>query len=132
MKIWKNTSTLDDYDEGLNFTTDKEQAEIALLGSKPIDLIDFPNLKGIFRAGVGRDNVPENEAIKSGIEVRYPSQGTINIIFDETAIFTCSLIFRMFYDLLGTIDPWEKNPRKAFKEKIKIDVLKSELIAEKI
>ena len=104
MKIWKNTSTLDDYDEGLNFTTDKEQAEIALLGSKPIDLIDFPNLKGIFRAGVGRDNVPENEAIKSGIEVRYPSQGTINIIFDETAIFTCSLIFRMFYDLLGTID----------------------------
>jgi len=117
MKIWKNTSTLDDYDEGLNFTTDKEQAEIALLGSKPIDLIDFPNLKGIFRAGVGRDNVPENEAIKSGIEVRYPSQGTINIIFDETAIFTCSLIFRMFYDLLGTIDPWEKNPRKAFKEK---------------
>jgi len=117
MKIWKNTSTLDGYDEGLDFSSDKEQAEIALLGSKPIDLIDFPNLKGIFRAGVGKDNVPESDAIKRGIKVRYPSQDTINIIFDETAAFTCSLIFRMLYDLVGTIDPWKKYPRAGLAEK---------------
>ena len=64
MLIWKNTSTLDGYDKGLVFTEHKEQAEIALLGSKTIDLDEFPYLKGIFRAGIGKDNVPEEEATK--------------------------------------------------------------------
>ena len=59
MKVWKNTSTLDGYDEGLIFTEHKDQADIALLGSKPITLYQFPNLKGIFRAGIGKDKVPE-------------------------------------------------------------------------
>jgi len=117
MKIWKNTSTLDGYDEGLIFTVDKNLAEIALLGSKPIDLIDFPNLKGIFRAGVGKDNVPEKEAIERGILTKYPSRETINIIFDETAVFTCSLIFRMLYDNVGTIEPWFKYDRPALSTK---------------
>ena len=67
MFIWKNTSTLDGYDEGLSFTGDTEQAKIALLGSKPIDLLEFPNLKGIFRAGIGKDNVPEKLAAEKGI-----------------------------------------------------------------
>ena len=34
IKIWKNTATLDDYGEGLNFTNNKKEANIALLGSK--------------------------------------------------------------------------------------------------
>ena len=46
MKIWKNTSTLKGYDDGLIFTEDKDQADIALLGSKPIILDEFQNLKG--------------------------------------------------------------------------------------
>tara|TARA_B100000029_G_scaffold509260_1_gene598026 strand:+ start:2471 stop:3283 length:813 start_codon:yes stop_codon:yes gene_type:complete len=113
MKIWKNTLTLDGYDEGLIFTEEKKIADIAFIGSKPIDLINFPNLKGIFRAGIGKDNVPEKEAEKRGIIVRYPSDETIKIIFDETATFTCSLIFRMFYGKVGTIDPWLKFQRSA-------------------
>ena len=111
MKIWKNTSTLDGFDDGLCFTDSKPEAEIALLGSKPISLNDFPNLKGIFRAGIGRDNVPEKEAETKGIVVRYPSDETINIIFEETASFTCGLIFRMLYGNLGTLDPWVRVPR---------------------
>ena len=117
MNIWKNTATLDGYDEGLSFTGDKEQAEIALLGSKPIDLLEFPNLKGIFRAGIGKDNVPEKLAAEKGILVRYPSQETINMIFDETAVFTCSLIFRMVYNYVGTIDPWYKYDRPSLSAK---------------
>ena len=39
MKIWKNTSTLNNYDKGLSFTKDKKEAIIALLGSKPIILL---------------------------------------------------------------------------------------------
>ena len=64
MLIWKNTATLDGFDGGLNFTQSKTEADIVLMGSKPIDIAEFPNLKGIFRAGIGRDNVPEKEAKK--------------------------------------------------------------------
>jgi len=109
--IWKNTSTLDDFDDGLNFTESKSKADIALIGSKPIEIKDFPNIKGIFRAGIGRDNVPEKEAKDKGIIVRYPSDETINIIFEETASFTCGLIFRMLYENVGTVDPWFKKSR---------------------
>tara|TARA_Y100000814_G_scaffold224835_1_gene168787 strand:- start:1038 stop:1850 length:813 start_codon:yes stop_codon:yes gene_type:complete len=117
LKIWKNTSTLYGYDEGLTFTKNKSQAKIALLGSKPINLVEFPNLKGIFRAGIGRDNVPENEAIKRGIIVKYPSKKTTDIIYDETASFTCGLIFRMLYNEVGSIEPWIKYDRSAISEK---------------
>ena len=81
MLVWKNTATLDGYDDGLEFTGSKEKASLVLLGSKPINIDEFPNIKGIFRAGIGRDNVPEKEAKKRGIIVRYPSEKTINVIF---------------------------------------------------
>ena len=118
IKIWKNTSTLNGYDEGLQFTGNKIEADIALLGSKAINLEQFPNLKGIFRAGIGKDNVPEKEALKNQILVRYPSKETIDIIFDETAAFTCNLIFRMLYRSTGTLDPWHKADRYEISKKV--------------
>ncbi|MBL7006840.1 MAG: hydroxyacid dehydrogenase [Spirochaetia bacterium] len=117
MKIWKNTSTLDGFDDGLKFTELKTDADVVLMGSKPIEINQFPNLKGIFRAGVGRDNVPEREAKEKGIVVRFPSDETVNIIFDETASFTCSLIFRMLYSNVGMIEPWTKLPRNQMSAK---------------
>ena len=46
------------------------------MGSKNIEINQFPNLKGIFRAGVGRDNVPEKEAQEKevGLDFRGPVQ----------------------------------------------------------
>ena len=117
IKIWKNTATLDDYGEGLNFTNNKKEANIALLGSKPIQLMEFPSLKAIFRAGIGKDNVPEVEARKKGIIVRFPSKQTTNIIFDETASYACSLIFKMMFRNVGIIEDWRKKPREALHEK---------------
>ena len=117
MLIWKNTSTLDGYDNGLIFTEDKNCAEIALLGSKPLELSEFPNLKGIFRAGIGKDNVPEKEAIEKGILVKYPSQETVDSIFNETATFTCNLIFRMLYGYVGSLEPWYKYDRQEMLQK---------------
>ena len=114
MKIWSNTSTLKGFDSGLNFTRLKEDAEIALIGSKPIDITKFKKLKGIFRAGIGKDNVPELQANIAGVSIQYPSQKTIDLIFEETASFTCSLIFRMLYSNVGNIERWEKRPRKQF------------------
>jgi len=117
MKIWKNTSTLDGFDNGLIFTESKAEADILLMGSKPINIHGFLNLKGIFRAGIGRDNVPETEAEKKGVIVRYPSEQTTEIIYEETANFTCGLIFRMLYNNVGTIDPWLKLPRQQLSKK---------------
>tara|TARA_Y100000748_G_C15435808_1_gene465123 strand:- start:63 stop:869 length:807 start_codon:yes stop_codon:yes gene_type:complete len=117
MKIWKNTSTLEDYSSNLEFTKSKKQALIALIGSKPIDISQFPNLKGIFKTGIGKDNVPEGEAKKAGIIVRYPSKKTIDIILEETASFTCGLILKMFYSDLGSIDSWYKKTRARLSKK---------------
>ncbi len=117
MLVWKNTATLDGYDQGLHFTNSKKDADIAILGSKSISLADFPNLRGIFRAGLGSDNVPEKEAKEKGIEIRYPSNKTVEIIFEETARFTCSLIFRALYDNVGTLNPWIKEPRYQLSKK---------------
>ena len=83
MKIWKNTSTLEGIDDGLNFTENKQNADIALIGSKPLNIDGMPNLKGIFRAGISRDNVPEKEAREKGILIKFPSKETIDIIFNE-------------------------------------------------
>ena len=112
MEIWKNTSTLDGFDDGLIYTESKSKADIALMGGKPMNINEFPNLKGIFRAGIGRDNVPEKEAEKKGIIVRYPSKDTIDIIFEETASFTSGLIFRMLFDNVGSLVPWVKKSRR--------------------
>ena len=118
MKIWKNTNTLDGYDDGLIFTDDKKEAEILLLGSKPVSLDEFPSAKGIFRAGIGRDNVPLDESAKKGIIIRFPSSATEHLIYEETADFTCGLIFRMNYLGAGTVDPWMKYDRTQLRDKI--------------
>ena len=81
IKIWTNTKTLDSYNSGLSFTNSKKDADILLSGSKKIDLKDFHNLKAIFRCGIGRDNIPEEEASERGIIVRFPNSKTIDIIF---------------------------------------------------
>jgi phosphoglycerate dehydrogenase-like enzyme len=117
MKIFKNTATLNGYDDGLIFTTEKAKADLVLMGSKPIDLAEYPNLKGIFRAGIGRENVPINDAVNAGILVRFPSDKTVSYIFEETARFTCYLIFRVLYQDVGTIDPWEKLSRVQLQDK---------------
>lgn len=117
MKIWKNTSTLNGFDSGLTFTNNKNDAEIALIGSKSIQLKEMKNLKAIFRAGIGKDNVPIKEAENKGLIIRFPSKNTINIIFEETASFTCSLIFKMLYHDMGDIDSWTKFSRNQLSKK---------------
>ena len=118
LKIWKNTETLDGFDEGLNFTENITEAEIAILGSKPIVLDSFNRLRAIFRAGIGRDNVPIMEAEQKGIIVRFPSNNTTNIIYDETAHFTCGLIFRTLYSNVGNLKHWSKEPRRQMQDKL--------------
>ena len=60
--------------------------------------------------------MPEKDAEKEHL-VRFPDQKTIDIIFDETATFTCNLIFRMLYNYVGTIEPWFKYSRPGLSTK---------------
>ena len=118
IKIWKNTNTLDGLVDDLTYTGSKEEADIALLGSKPIQLEEFPRLKGIFRAGVGKDNIPLEEAEQKGIKVAFPSAATIDYIYEETANFTCYLMLSMLYSQVGTLSPWVKFSRVALQNKM--------------
>tara|TARA_B100000212_G_scaffold339494_1_gene318070 strand:- start:8700 stop:9512 length:813 start_codon:yes stop_codon:yes gene_type:complete len=111
--FWKNTSLLDRYLTNYKFQKNKKVADVVLLGSKSIDLDNFPNLKGIFRVGVGLDNVPVKQAEDRGIKVQITSRNTNEFIFEETANFTCYLIFRMLYSDLGDINSWKVNVRSS-------------------
>ncbi|MDQ8180923.1 NAD(P)-dependent oxidoreductase [Pelagicoccus sp. SDUM812005] len=118
MKIWKNTGTLDAFVPELSQQfVDPADAEVAVLGSRPVDLDSMPRLRGIFKCGVGTDNVPFEECARRGIKVGLPSEGTASVIFEETASFAVSLIFRMLYSNVGDLDAWRKETRVAAQKK---------------
>ena len=111
MKLWKNTNTLDKLVPELLATVDPSVAEVAVIGGKSIDLSQFPNLKAIFKCGVGVDNVPFEEAKKRNIDVIFPSENTKKFIFEETANFAVHLIIQALYRDLGSVENWEKKKR---------------------
>ena len=117
MLYWKNTNTLDYYFPALLATVEPEQAEIAVLGSKAVDLKQFPKLKGLFKCGVGVDNVPFAECQARHIAVGLPGAETANIIFEETANFTVYTILNQLYADTGDIASWKKNQRTSLDRK---------------
>lgn len=108
MLIYKATNTLDGYLPSLNYTEDKDQAEIILVGGKKFFLDDFPQLRGIFKTGVGTDNLPFEEAAARSVTITLPSEKTCDTIFEETASFTCHLILNGLYAGGGDWNRWEK------------------------
>lgn len=113
MRVWTNTKTLDGLVERVQFTSDPAEAEVALVGSKAFSLADFPKLQGIFKTGVGRDNVPEEAARLRGIRCEFPSKRTCEYIYDETASFACHLVLRCLYIDVGDFAAWKKHERRS-------------------
>lgn len=111
MNYWKNTATIDGRVPDLQNTVDASNAEIAIIGSRPIDLASMPKLRGIFKCGVGTDNVPFEAAKTKGIEICLPSEQTKQYIFEETANFAVYLIYRMLFHQIGDVETWTKQPR---------------------
>ena len=111
MNFWKNTVTLDNLVPELLDTVDVAEAEIAVIGGKPINLASMPKLKAIFKCGVGVDNIPFEEAKERGVQVILPSDKTKSYIFEETANFSVYLILSMLYKDLGSVEKWEKKQR---------------------
>lgn len=119
MNIFKLTNTIDEYLDNAkyNFTYDKSKADLILVGGQKFDLNDFPKLKGIFKTGVGTDNLPFDEALKRNIEIRLPSQSTKDIIYEETASYTCFLILYGMYSHVSEFDSWQKLNRISLSSK---------------
>jgi len=114
MKIWKNTNTLDEYiTDDIILIEDKKEVDIIVVGGKSFDLNDFPNLKGIFKVGVGTDNISFDECKKRNIKVQMPSEKTKQIIYNETADFTCYCILNMLYKNKGNVSSWTKYNRRS-------------------
>ena len=111
MKYWKNTATLDALVEELSETVGVTEAEIAVIGSKPIPIWEMPNLKAIFKCGVGTDNVPFEDAEQLGVEIVLPSEETQRIIFEETANFTVYSVLKALYSETGYLENWSKFER---------------------
>jgi phosphoglycerate dehydrogenase-like enzyme len=112
MIIFKATNTLDGYLPPLEYTTDKTAAEIILVGGKKFDFGDFPALKGVFKTGVGTDNLPFGPAKERGVEIRLPSEATCDTIYEETAAFACHLILSGLYSDVGDWVTWKKKDRR--------------------
>lgn len=117
MKIYKATSTLDGILPPLDYTEDKAEADIILVGGKKFDLADFPKLKGIFKCGVGTDNLPFDEARERGVEIRLPSDQTRDVIFEETASFALHLLLTMLLRDAGDLDSWKKVDRTCMRNR---------------
>lgn len=117
MKIFKNTNTLDDYLPSLEYTTDKSEAELMIVGGKKFDLADFPKLKAVFKTGVGTDNLPFDQAKERGVQIVLPSAATCDVIFEETAAFSCYLIMAGVYAHEGQWDTWKKDNRRMLQRK---------------
>lgn len=110
MNIFKLTNTIDSYldNDNFNFTIDKTKAEIILVGGQKFDLNDFPKLKGIFKTGVGTDNLPFEEALQRNVQIQLPSEKTKNVIYEETASYTCFLILNGMYSFTSDFESWQK------------------------
>jgi phosphoglycerate dehydrogenase-like enzyme len=115
--LWKNTPTLDEFVPELLNPVYAEEAEIAVVGGKPIPLDELPKLKGIFKCGVGTDNIPFEECEKRGIEVCLPSDATRDIIFEETANFAVKAILDVLYANAGVLETWTKHSRPVLSRK---------------
>ena len=113
LKIFNATQTLKGFNQDLNYTLDKSNADLLIVGGKAIDLDEFPKLKGIFKTGVGIDNIPFKEAENRGVTIQLPSEETKEIIYHETASFALHLILKFVYRDIGTFSTWQKKNRKS-------------------
>jgi len=117
MLIYKATKTLDGYLPSLQYTEDRTRAEVMLVGGMKFALTDFPKLRGIFKTGVGTDNLPFDEAAEHRIDIGLPSRDTCAVIYEETAAFTCYLILNGLYAGYAKWESWKKIARPSLHQR---------------
>jgi len=113
MKLWKTTRTLDGRLPRLERARSMAEADILLVGGQAIDLEAMPRLKGLFKCGVGADNVPFGACERRGVRVGLPGPRTSGIVYEETAAFATGLVYRMLHSRVGSLECWTKVARQA-------------------
>jgi len=108
-----NTSTFDAYHDRVQITADESAADFLVMGAKDVAIGQFTRLKGVYRFGVGLDNVPVDTLKKRQIPLYLPSEKTKKVLYESTANFTVYSIMRLLFEpSMGKRDTWEKSPRR--------------------
>jgi D-3-phosphoglycerate dehydrogenase len=107
------TGALDGLVNDLPRTEDPELADLLVLGSQPMDFARFPRVRGLFRVGAGRENVPWAEAERRGVRVAFPSRTSLALLYDEVAGFSAHLILASAYGQASAVVAWRRERRGA-------------------
>jgi phosphoglycerate dehydrogenase-like enzyme len=110
MNVYSLTKTLDSYVDFYN--DDPAKAEVIVVGGSKIELEKYPNLKYIFKCGVGVDNIPNLDG--TGIELVLPSESTRETIYNEVSDFTIYSILNAHFRKNGDVKTWDKVERPQF------------------
>lgn len=93
---------------------EKYEAELLLLGAKPVDWDAYPKLKYVFRAGVGCDNIDVYDIRVRNLKLFFPSERTRKIISEAVAHLAFGWIMAE-----GAMDrrihEWYREPRRGRK-----------------
>jgi phosphoglycerate dehydrogenase-like enzyme len=117
-KVLALTTELNHLLPQISFTDKREEAELIILGLGTLKLGDFPRLRGVFRTGVGTDNI-DIEALRArNIRLALPSVQTRTLIYDETAAYTSFLVLSAIFRQVGDVDTWTRVARTSTKERI--------------
>lgn len=117
VKVWKNTSTIDSFLDSRIDICDPEVAEYAIVGTRAFDQVHMPNLKAIFRCGVGVDNIDFKKWQSRGVPIHLPSANTKELIYEETANFTVASVLNGLYRWSGSVEDWSKKDRPSLQNR---------------
>lgn len=92
-----------------------EDAELLLLGAKPVDLDNYPKLQWIFRAGVGCDAIPIEQIQERGIKLFFPSKKTRELLSVMVAKMAVGWILSE-RTIERSIKEWYREPTNANKK----------------
>lgn len=115
MKTLFNTQTFDHLipTSPLQVTDSPAEAQLLVLGAKKVDYAKFPQLKAVYRFGVGSENVDFDYLKSRGIKVVFPGEAAKRVLFDATANFTVfGILSCLMSGAWGDVEIWKKNERE--------------------
>ena len=117
MRVFSITTELDHLLPNIEFTSNPNEAELLILGTSRLSIDDFPNARGVFRTGVGTDNIASAELHDRKITLGLPSTKTRDIIYDETAAFSTHLILSALFRTSWDFATWRRESRAHVRER---------------
>lgn len=114
LKIYFNTHTFDELIRKykLPVTVNPKEAVLLVLGAKKVNFSEFNNLKGVYRFGIGTENIDFEFLKQRSIRIYFPGEETKKILYDSTANFTVYAILNILYrEAFGDTETWKKNER---------------------